>query len=133
MKTNNCYLFWSFIANGFSNFKVLKNSNDIKYFKTFSIHGNGRSYSHCCLNNNNPLLSTRRLNKVILFNKKTGELVAEAGILMKEIHKLVNVHRWVVKITPGTQYVTLGGAIANDIHGKNYHTDGSFIQCVNFF
>ena len=133
MKTNNRYLFWSFIANGFSTFKVLKNSNDIKNFKNFSIHGNGRSYSHCCLNNNNSLLSTRRLNKVILFNKKTGELVAEAGILMKEIHKQVNVHRWVVKITPGTQYVTLGGAIANDIHGKNYHTDGSFIQCVNFF
>ena len=133
MKTNNRYLFWSFIANGFSNLKFLKNVNDIKNLKNFSFHGNGRSYSHCCLNNNNLLLSTRKLNQLISFNKNTGELVAESGILIKEIHEIVNPHRWIVKITPGTQYVTLGGAIANDIHGKNYHNEGSFIQCVNFF
>ena len=132
MKINNRYLFWPFVSNGFSDFHEITDESQIKNKKAFIIHGNGRSYSHCCLNDDKPLLSIRKINKVILFNKNTGELRAQAGITIKEIHDLVKEYFWVVNISPGTQYVTLGGCVANDIHGKNYHSAGSFIQSVNY-
>ena len=70
MKINNKYLFWPFVSNGFSDFHEITDELQIKNKKTLLIHGNGRSYSHCCLNDDKPLLSMRKINKIILFNKK---------------------------------------------------------------
>lgn len=89
-------------------------------------HGNGRSYGDVCLNNNGFLLMTRTLNRFIAFDRQTGRLQCEAGVLLKDILDLVVPQGWFLPVTPGTQLVTVGGAIANDIHGKNHHIAGSF-------
>ncbi|HPF58675.1 MAG TPA: FAD-binding oxidoreductase [Candidatus Competibacteraceae bacterium] len=88
--------------------------------------GNGRSYGDVCLNNNGILLLTRGLDRFIAFDPATGILRAEAGVLLSEILALIVPQGWFLPVTPGTQFVTLGGAIANDVHGKNHHIAGSF-------
>ena len=88
--------------------------------------GNGRSYGDVCLNNNGALLLTRSLDRLMAFDPATGVLRAEAGILLAEILALIVPQGWFLPVTPGTQFVTLGGAIANDVHGKNHHVAGSF-------
>ncbi|MCB1920789.1 MAG: FAD-binding oxidoreductase [Candidatus Competibacteraceae bacterium] len=88
--------------------------------------GNGRSYGDVCLNNDGALLLTRGLDRFIAFDPATGVLRAEAGVLLSEILALVVPQGWFLPVTPGTQFVTLGGAIANDVHGKNHHVAGSF-------
>ncbi|WP_018085589.1 FAD-binding oxidoreductase [Desulfurispora thermophila] len=89
-------------------------------------HGNGRSYGDVCLNEGGVLLHTRRLDRFIAFDRTTGRLRCEAGVLLKEILDLVLPYNWFLPVTPGTQFVTVGGAIANDVHGKNHHCAGSF-------
>ncbi len=89
-------------------------------------HGNGRSYGDVCLNEGGTLLHTRRLERFIAFDRSTGRLRCEAGVLLKEILDLVLPQNWFLPVTPGTQFVTVGGAIANDVHGKNHHRAGSF-------
>lgn len=88
--------------------------------------GNGRSYGDSCLSPGGTLLVTTRLNHFISFDRETGRLTCEAGVLLKDILDLVVPHGWFLAVTPGTQYVTVGGAIANDVHGKNHHNTGSF-------
>jgi len=88
--------------------------------------GNGRSYGDVCLNNNGALLLTRALDRFITFDPASGVLRAEAGVLLAEILALIVPQGWFLPVTPGTQFVTLGGAIANDVHGKNHHVAGSF-------
>lgn len=88
--------------------------------------GNGRSYGDVCLNANGTLLLTRRLDRFIDFDRQHGVLRCEAGVELAEILALVVPHGWFLPVTPGTQYVTVGGAIANDVHGKNHHKAGSF-------
>ncbi|AFM43046.1 FAD/FMN-dependent dehydrogenase [Desulfosporosinus acidiphilus SJ4] len=89
-------------------------------------YGNGRSYGDVCLNENGVLLNTRKLNHFIDFDQTTGRLRCEAGVLLKEILELVVPKNWFLPVTPGTQFITIGGAIANDVHGKNHHCAGSF-------
>lgn len=89
-------------------------------------YGMGRSYGDMCLNPGNYLLNTRKLDHFIHFDVKTGVLECEAGILLKEIHDLVIPQGWMLAVSPGTQLITVGGAIANDIHGKNHHIYGTF-------
>ena len=60
------------------------------------------------------------------FNNKTGVLTCESGLLLKEINNIFVPKGWMLPVTPGTQLGTVGGAIANDIHGKNHHRYGSF-------
>jgi FAD/FMN-containing dehydrogenase len=88
--------------------------------------GNGRSYGDVCLNENASLIQTRRLNKFIAFDKSTGRITCETGVLLKHILDLVVPQGWFLAVTPGTRYVSVGGAIANDVHGKNHHVNGSF-------
>ena len=88
--------------------------------------GHGRSYGDVCLNNNGALLLTRALDRFIAFDPASGVLRAEAGVLLAEILALIVPQGWFLPVTPGTQFITLGGAIANDVHGKNHHVAGSF-------
>jgi FAD/FMN-containing dehydrogenase len=92
--------------------------------------GNGRSYGDVCLNDGGTLLLTRGLDRFIRFDSSTGVLECEAGVLLSEIIDLTIPHGWFPAVTPGTALVTVGGAIANDVHGKNHHRAGSFGQHV---
>lgn len=96
-------------------------------FEGFALpYGNGRSYGDSCLNPGNYLLLTRGLDRFIAFDPDTGVLRCEAGVTLAEILDLIVPHGWFLPVTPGTRYVTVGGAIANDVHGKNHHRAGSF-------
>ena len=89
-------------------------------------YGSGCSYGDVCLNPNGNLWNTSGLNKLITFDEATGRLVCEAGVLLKDIQRLFVTRGWLLPVTPGTQLITVGGAIANDVHGKNHHAAGSF-------
>ncbi len=96
-------------------------------FDGFALpRGNGRSYGDSCLTPGGTLLHTRRLDRFIAFDPASGLLDCEAGVLLDEIIELVLPQGWFLPVTPGTRYVTVGGAIANDVHGKNHHRTGSF-------
>jgi FAD/FMN-containing dehydrogenase len=95
--------------------------------------GNGRSYGDVGLNNGGALLLTRRLDRFIAFDPTLGVLRAEAGVLLSEILALIVPQGWFLPVTPGTRFVTLGGVIANDVHGKNHHLAGSFGRHVRAF
>ncbi len=88
--------------------------------------GNGRSYGDSCLTEGGVLLDTRGLDRFMDFDPATGVLRCEAGVLLGEILELVVPRGWFLAVTPGTRFVTVGGAIANDVHGKNHHRAGSF-------
>ena len=88
--------------------------------------GNGRSYGDSCLNVGGALLQTRSLDRFIAFDRDTGVLACEAGVLLADILRLVVPQGWFLAAVPGTCYVTVGGAIANDVHGKNHHRAGTF-------
>jgi len=89
-------------------------------------HGLGRSYGDEALNPNGRLWSTRGLDKLIAFDETTGRLTCEAGVVLREIQRLMLPRGWSLAVVPGTQFVTVGGAIANDVHGKNHHHTGTF-------
>lgn len=89
-------------------------------------HGMGRSYGDVGLNPNGVLWLTTGLDHFISFDDHTGRLICEAGVLLRDIQKLAISRDWILPVTPGTQMVTVGGAIANDVHGKNHHVLGSF-------
>lgn len=93
---------------------------------TLLAHGLGRSYGDVCLNQDGTLLLTRGLDHFIAFDRASGRLRAEAGVSLKDILDLVIPQGWFLPVTPGTRYVTLGGAIANDVHGKNQPVMGNF-------
>jgi len=88
--------------------------------------GLGRSYGDSCLSESGFPLRLIQMNRVIHFDTQVGILTAEAGISLQEILSIIVPHGWFLSVTPGTKYVTLGGAIANDVHGKNHHTKGTF-------
>ncbi|TAA10000.1 FAD-binding oxidoreductase [Pseudoxanthomonas winnipegensis] len=88
--------------------------------------GNGRSYGDSCLDPGGTLLHARHLDRFMFFDPATGTLCCEAGVTLAEIIDLVLPQGWFLPVTPGTRYVTVGGAIANDVHGKNHHLTGSF-------
>lgn len=89
-------------------------------------YGNGRSYGDSCLNPGGALLLTRGLDRFINFDPAFGRLRCEAGVTLDEILALVVPQGWFLPVTPGTRYVTVGGAVANDVHGKNHHRVGTF-------
>lgn len=88
--------------------------------------GLGRSYGDAALNTDQTVVLMERLNRFLSFDEKSGILHAEAGITLEEILKVFVPRGWFLPVTPGTKYVTLGGCIATDVHGKNHHQDGSF-------
>lgn len=92
--------------------------------------GNGRSYGDSCLNADGVLVDSRKLDNFISFDPQTGVISAEAGLLLSNILQVVEPHGWFLAVTPGTRFVTLAGAIANDVHGKNHHVRGCFSDHV---
>ncbi len=88
-------------------------------------YGNGRSYGDSCLNAGGALVDMRSANRILAFDPETGILTAEAGVFLSDIIAHVSRHGYFPPVVPGTQNVTLGGAIANDVHGKNHHRRGS--------
>jgi FAD/FMN-containing dehydrogenase len=95
--------------------------------------GMGRSYGDVCLLEGGNLLQTTGMNRLIDFNPETGVLTAESGITLAQILDFAVPRGFFLPVTPGTKYVTLGGAIANDIHGKNHEVAGSFGNHVPCF
>lgn len=89
-------------------------------------HGMGRSYGDVCLNPGGALWATAGLDHFIEFDRATGRLSCEAGVLLRDIQRIAVPAGWMLPVSPGTQFVTVGGAIANDVHGKNHHVQGSF-------
>jgi FAD/FMN-containing dehydrogenase len=94
--------------------------------ETVLPYGLGRSYGDSCLNDQNVLLLTRPLDHVFNFDAENGLLRCEAGASLDEILRLIVPHKWFLPVTPGTKFITVGGAIANDVHGKNHHRAGTF-------
>ena len=90
--------------------------------------GNGRCYGDASLGEH--IFSTRRLNKFIRFDRADGIMECEAGVLLSEILEVIVPQGFFLYVTPGTQFITVGGAIASDVHGKNHHREGCFSEYV---
>jgi FAD/FMN-containing dehydrogenase len=95
--------------------------------------GMGRSYGDVCLLKDGNLLLTTAMNRLISFDPETGLLTAEAGVTLAQILDFAVPRGFFLPVSPGTKYVTLGGAIANDIHGKNHHVAGTFGRHITQF
>ena len=93
--------------------------------------GNGRSYGDSAISARNTI-DMRQFDRMLSFNPATGQLVAEAGVMLGDVIDSFLPRGWFPMVTPGTKLITLGGAIAADVHGKNHHVDGSFRACVDW-
>lgn len=93
--------------------------------------GNGRSYGDSAVSADNTL-HMQHFNRMLAFDAKQGQLVAQAGVLLADIIDTFLPRGWFPYVTPGTKFVTLGGMIATDVHGKNHHKDGSFAKYVDW-
>lgn len=96
-------------------------------------YGNGRSYGDSCLAASDHVIHLRALDRFISADWEEGVLVAEAGVTLAEIIAVAIPRGWFLSVTPGTKLPTLGGAIANDVHGKNHHVRGTFGRHVRRF
>jgi FAD/FMN-containing dehydrogenase len=89
-------------------------------------YGLGRSYGDVCLNPDGTLWRTAGLDRLIRFDEASGRLACEAGAVLRDIQDVFVPRGWGLPVLPGTRLVTVGGAIANDVHGKNHHLTGTF-------
>ena len=96
-------------------------------------HGNGRSYGDSALNDAGVLLMPAEPARIHHFDAETGLIDADSGVLLRDVTERVVPAGWFLPVTPGTQFVTLGGALANDVHGKNHHRRGTFGRWVESF
>jgi FAD/FMN-containing dehydrogenase len=94
-------------------------------------YGNGRSYGDSALSEN--IIDVRPRDYFLSFDDEKGVLHAQAGVLLSEILEHFVPRGWFLKVTPGTKLITIGGAIASDVHGKNHHVEGCFSECVEEF
>ncbi len=97
----------------------------LRHSDTLIARGNGRSYGDAALNPN-LTLSMLAMDRMRAFDEKTGLLTCEAGVLLADILATFVPRGWFPPVVPGTKFVTVGGMIAADIHGKNHHCDGTF-------
>ncbi len=89
-------------------------------------YGNGRSYGDSCQNADGAVVDMRPLDRIHGFDPEKGLLIADAGVLLSDVIAHAAPHGFFPAVVPGTRFVTLGGAIANDVHGKNHHRRGTF-------
>lgn len=93
--------------------------------------GNGRAYGDSAVNPDTTV-HMKHFNRMLSFNTASGEMIAEAGVLLADIIDVCLPKGWFPPVTPGTKFVTLGGMIAADVHGKNHHRHGSFRNFVDW-
>lgn len=102
-------------------------------FSSVLPYGQGRSYGDSCLNDGGALLLTSGLDRFIAFDAASGVIRCEAGVTLDAILRVIVPKGWFLPVTPGTRFVSVGGAVANDIHGKNHHRAGTFGRHVRRF
>lgn len=108
-------------------FDSLENIPDLTSMRSDVLaYGCGRSYGDCCLNEAGVLIDMRGLNRFISIDAERKLLRCEAGVTLDAILNEIVPKGLFLPVTPGTRYVTVGGAIANDVHGKNHHVRGTF-------
>ncbi|RFS19058.1 FAD-binding oxidoreductase [Chitinophaga silvatica] len=90
--------------------------------------GNGRCYGDASLGKNN--ISMLKYDKVLAFDIQNGILDVQAGVTLDQLLEIIVPKGWFLPVTPGTKYITVGGAVASDVHGKNHHVDGTFSNHV---
>jgi len=99
----------------------------------YVLYGNGRSYGDVCLNAESGLIDTKNLDRFIEYDADGSRVTCQAGVLLNDLLKFLIPRNKFVTVSPGTAYVTIGGMIANDVHGKNHHLVGSFGNHVESF
>ncbi len=101
--------------------------------RPLTVYGNGRSYSDVGLTKEGSLLLTRDMNRLIEFDGYQGIIRCDAGITLAQLLEFIVPKGWFLPVTPGTRFATVGGCLANDVHGKNHHALGSFGHHVRAF
>jgi hypothetical protein len=90
--------------------------------------GNGRCYGDASLAETT--ISTLQYDKILSFDQKHGVFECQSGLTLDKILEVIVSKGWFLPVTPGTKFITIGGAVASDVHGKNHHIDGSFSKYV---
>lgn len=93
--------------------------------------GQGRSYGDAALNQDGNIVLTERIDRFLEFDSDTGVLRAEAGVTLAQLIDVCLPRGWFLPVTPGTRFVSLGGCVAADVHGKNHFGDGAFSAFVD--
>ena len=104
--------------------------NLIKYNSSIA-RGNGRSYGDSAINELNTIKMSN-FNRFLSFDENNGLLVTQAGVLLDDVIKTFLSKGWFLHVTPGTKFVTVGGMVAVDVHGKNHYRKGSFRNQVKW-
>lgn len=121
---------WGGTLNSISEFKCPSSSEEILKSIDPSLkvlpYGLGKSYGDTCLNSSGQIFSLKNISSVIDFDEERGIIDCQAGISLEKIQTLIMPKGWILPVISGTKFITLGGAIANDIHGKNHNLEGSF-------
>lgn len=116
----------------FKDFYSLDTLNSfIKENKNIIARGLGRCYGDSALAEN--VASTLNFNRILSFDSKTREVECEAGTSLKKLLDVFVPRGYFMPVVPGTKFITIGGAIASDIHGKNHHIEGSFSNHLKSF
>jgi decaprenylphospho-beta-D-ribofuranose 2-oxidase len=113
--------------------RVAKDIQQVLKVDKLLARGLGRSYADQATNSSFTIVKMEKMNHFLAFDSVNGILECEAGVSLDEIIRFLAPRGWFPMITPGTKYITIGGAIANDVHGKAHHADGSFVNCVYDF
>ncbi|RKS97484.1 FAD-binding oxidoreductase [Chryseobacterium defluvii] len=115
--------------------KEMKSDDSFSKIKEFVLshneviaRGNGRCYGDASLGEH--IFSTKKLNKLISFDRLNGIIECESGVLLSEVLEVTVPQGYFLYVTPGTKFVSVGGAIASDVHGKNHHAEGCFSEYV---
>jgi len=118
--------------------KEIKSEDSVDKIKDFVrnnneviARGNGRCYGDASLSEH--IFSTKRLNKFISFDRLNGIIECESGVLLSQILEIIVPQGYFLYVTPGTKFISVGGAIASDVHGKNHHAEGCFSEYVEAF
>ncbi|HQU46546.1 MAG TPA: FAD-binding oxidoreductase, partial [Pirellulales bacterium] len=93
---------------------------------SYIARGCGRAYGDAALNRDRGVACTAALNEIVSFDPQTGTIDCQGGVSLQQIIDRSLPHGWFLPTTPGTRFVSVGGAVAADVHGKNHHLDGSF-------
>lgn len=122
---------WGRNPNIFCNVKYPKNLNSLKKLidKKCIARGNGRSYGDSSLQPN-LTIDMKNFNKFYFFDDINGLVKVQSGLILNDLLKIIVPKGWFVPVSPGTKFVTIGGMVASNVHGKNHHKVGGFINYV---